>query len=534
MEKKLIIIGIDGATFDFIKPLSEIGKLPNITKLMKNGAFSEMKSTIPPLTAIAWPSFFTGVNPGKHGIFDFINFKLKGIGDCLNNYSSIQTKTLWDYTHDNSLKSIIVNVPMTYPPKKYENNTIISGVLTPGDEAFCSNGDIKKEIEREFGNFLCYHNIFEKYKSLKGIKKLETTKDLLWKKDEQIKDISIYLLKKYDPDILITVFISVDHIKHLMWSYQNKNNIFHKKFGDCIEKTYIKIDEYVGDILNNNDNADIVIISDHGWGDINHVVFVNSILNKKNLLEFQRGDNEGSYVSWQNKIKNEFVKKKEKSGIINMERLIRLVNKYNMIKFFGKLPFKYRIYNIFSILSKKEIKGRKFKVNFNKSKAWLTSKTSFSICINSKDRNEHGKIVKDIKEEFHKLKCKKCGESLIGEVFEKNELYWGKNIDNAPDIIIIPKNYNTISATSSNDGETTVQHLDNISGWHKLNGIFIASGPNIKNNSINPTIYDIVPTVLNYFNLPIPVSIDGKALDIFRDLEPKYKEINIYKNIYDV
>ena len=73
--------------------------------------------------------------------------------------------------------------------------------------------------------------------------------------------------------------------------------------------------------------------------------------------------------------------------------------------------------------------------------------------------------------------------------------------------------------------------MEGKSGWHKLNGIFVASGPNIKNNSINPTIYDIVPTVLNYFNISIPKSIDGKTLDILKESNPRYQEINIYKNL---
>ena len=68
----MLVIGLDGATFDVIRPLVHNGKLPTIERLMKNGVYGDLISTIPPVTSPAWPSFMTGKNPGKHGVFDFV------------------------------------------------------------------------------------------------------------------------------------------------------------------------------------------------------------------------------------------------------------------------------------------------------------------------------------------------------------------------------------------------------------------------------------------------------------------------------
>jgi len=530
MEKKLIIIGIDGATFDFIKPLTEKGKLPNIARLMKNGVYNEMKSTLPPLTALAWPSFFTGVNPGKHGIFDF-TYRDKNNQVSLNNFNNIKTKTLWDYSHEQGLKSVVINVPMTYPPKNYENNVIISGILSPENKPFCNNKKIEDDLKREFGNFIYYDGINQRFGSFGGLKKSISNKKFIMQKDKQVRDISLYLLDNINPDILITVFMSVDQVKHIMWGYRDKNNLFYDEFGDCVEKTYVEVDKHVGKILEQHEDSDVIIISDHGWGNIDHVVYVNSMLRKNNLLQYKEGVDKEVYINWQDRIRNKYDHKKEKSGVMNMDSFIRFLNKDGVKRYFKKIPFKYHLYTMFSVLSKEGIKKPGFKVDFDHSKAWLTSRPSFSIHINSKDPYEHKEIVKNIKKEFHNLRCEECGKTLITEIFEKGELYWGNNIENAPDIIIIPNKYDTISTSASKNVGTTVHHLEKISGWHKLNGIFIASGPNIKSSSINPMIYDIVPTVLSYLNIPIPNSIDGKTLDILKTSNPKYEEINIYNKL---
>ena len=68
----LLIIGFDGATFDLIKPCARDGYLSNLAGLMRDGVIADLASTLPPVTSPAWPTFMTGVNPGKHGVFDFI------------------------------------------------------------------------------------------------------------------------------------------------------------------------------------------------------------------------------------------------------------------------------------------------------------------------------------------------------------------------------------------------------------------------------------------------------------------------------
>ena len=94
---RVLVIGLDGGTFDIIKPLVAQGKLPTIGKLMKGGVYGDLISTIPPVTSPAWPSFMTGKNPGKHGVFDFVG-RGKGYSKVIKNARDIKAKTLWRFS----------------------------------------------------------------------------------------------------------------------------------------------------------------------------------------------------------------------------------------------------------------------------------------------------------------------------------------------------------------------------------------------------------------------------------------------------
>ena len=72
-DQRVLILGWDGATWDLLRPWAEAGHLPSVARLMREGAWGPMRTVIPPGTGPAWSSLITGVNPGKHHVFDFID-----------------------------------------------------------------------------------------------------------------------------------------------------------------------------------------------------------------------------------------------------------------------------------------------------------------------------------------------------------------------------------------------------------------------------------------------------------------------------
>ena len=116
-KQKVMVIGIDGATFDIIKPMMSEGQLPNIERLIAQGVHGNLRSTIQPSSEQAWSSFMTGQNNGKHGIFGFIQRKPGTYDFEMVNGSLRQGKSIWRIMSDHGKKVIVINVPMTFPPE---------------------------------------------------------------------------------------------------------------------------------------------------------------------------------------------------------------------------------------------------------------------------------------------------------------------------------------------------------------------------------------------------------------------------------
>src|SRR3954465_12365411 len=112
---KLIVVGLDAATFDVIDPLVEAGELPSLAGLLDRGARGRLRSTTHPLTPLAWTTMVTGVNAGRHGIWDFSRRDASGYRLELVNGSDARAPALWHRLAAAGRRVGVVNVPFTWP-----------------------------------------------------------------------------------------------------------------------------------------------------------------------------------------------------------------------------------------------------------------------------------------------------------------------------------------------------------------------------------------------------------------------------------
>jgi len=129
-KKKVLVMGLDGASLPLIKSWASEGKLPNFKKILENGANGGLRSVIPPYTPPAWTSFMTGKNPGKHGILAFTR-KNGSLVNALHR----DGKTLWRVLSDHGKQVVVINVPMTFPVERV-NGVLISGYMSPLDDLY--------------------------------------------------------------------------------------------------------------------------------------------------------------------------------------------------------------------------------------------------------------------------------------------------------------------------------------------------------------------------------------------------------------
>jgi len=152
--KRTIVLGFDGMDYRLTGKLIEEGKLPNFKKLKDKGSFNPLRSTEPPISPVAWSTFATGVNPGKHNIFDFLTRDPNNYLPTLACTSIIppkkyinlgkiripiskpvikllrKSKSFWKIAGDHGIFSSVLRVPITFPPEKFYGN-MTSGLGTP-------------------------------------------------------------------------------------------------------------------------------------------------------------------------------------------------------------------------------------------------------------------------------------------------------------------------------------------------------------------------------------------------------------------
>lgn len=476
-NNKLILLGLDGATWDLIIPWINDNKLPNFKKLIDKGSYGNLESTIPHVTPPAWTSMSSGKNPAKHNIYDFMS--IKKVNNHWKNkvYSSKSKKSeeIWDLLNK---KSIIVNVPLTFPPKKI-NGIMISGMYTPDDK---SDFTYPKEIKNDIFNVAPEYKTELRWGEYKEQKE-KFLKDLYKMTDERIK--LFWHLYQKEWDFYFFVFVGTDRIQHIIWD------------NDELLRYYSYLDQFLGEVLNEikGKNITLMMTSDHGFSKIKKMVHINSYLKQIGYLQN----------------KNNVSKEKGKPKKVTKEKLSELLLKYHLTKTYQKLP------NDIKNIIRRTIPGGsnpEYDLNIDQSEAVMIG--TGGIYINATDSRRKEKISQDIITKLKDLKNPNTSEKVIENVFRKEEIYSGPYLSKAPDLLILPnKGYSLLHNLSSDIFEEPTLKK----GDHALNGIFIAYGPDIKKGlKIDAKIFDVTPTILHLFNNPVPEDCDGRVLkEIFAE-----------------
>ena len=128
---KVILIGLDGATFRILRPLIDAGVMPNVARFIEGGASGPLMSTHPPVTCPAWPTMYTGVNPAKHGVFSFTCRDKNGGSPHTASLVDVKAPAVWELLGAAGHRVGVMNVPITFPAQPV-NGFMLSGFPAPG------------------------------------------------------------------------------------------------------------------------------------------------------------------------------------------------------------------------------------------------------------------------------------------------------------------------------------------------------------------------------------------------------------------
>ncbi|MCK6469418.1 MAG: alkaline phosphatase family protein [Candidatus Brocadia sinica] len=521
---KIVIIGLDGATWDIIHPMIRKGQLPTFKYLIENGSYGNLNSTIPPLSAPAWTSAFTGVNPGKHNIFDF--FTIRNDNYELRNVTSNDRKTpaIWNILDTYGMTSGIFNMPMTYPPEAV-NGFMVAGLGTPDTN---SNFIYPASLKEELKNYLHGLQFSIDVGTIMGGREDAFLDELYKVTDIQEKAVH-YLYNKYQPDLFMAVFDELDRIQHFFWRHMETSHPLHdpkksQKYKDAIEDYYQHLDIAMKRFLDTlPEDTTVMIVSDHGFGGLHKDFYINKYFYDMDILSLKLKPPLSINTELLRAIKTTLKKLTYKMGVGRwVDRMI---------------PDWLRLKSLTPTVD-----TGLGSVDWSQTKAYFCSLSGQNVWINLKGRQPEGIIepgkeyeaLRDqIIEKLYTIKDPKTSKNIIQKVYRREEIYTEDLVSNAPDLIIdMAEGYVIQVGLAPEMLMPAMQYKLYRSGCHRQHGIFIAIGKDIKKNHQvqNAEIIDIVPTVLYLLNKQISTYMDGKVLTDILNKELKgveYQSIQV-------
>jgi len=494
VSDRVLVLGLDGATLDIIEPLARSGRLPHFAKLMEEGAWGVLESTLPPVTIPAWVSMMTGKNPGRLGVYDLLRRQGYGVepnGRCYSGHAP-----LWHTLNRYGIRTGVMNLPGTYPPDEVDG-FMVTGMLTPSKKrAFSYPPTLGADLDSTVMDYeidVHHWQYFDEDIFIKDI----------YKVTEKRGKAAEYLIKNIPCDFYMIVFTSSDRLHHQLWDKPG-----------VIEAYWEELDRVVGRILDLfGEETTVVVTSDHGFGLLERTFFVNEWLNRKGFLVVKREMNERFIVKFGRFIERLY-------PFLGERKLVRpamsILNKVVSIDKLQKYMYEY--------LSNERLEGR---VNWGKTKAFSCVHTPHfgQIYINMEDKmgegcvseEERNSVREALMEGLRGLRDPRTEDELNVEAYFSEDIYAGPHLEEAPDIVFVLDDGRCEIDAKVGDGRLFAEGAP-LTGWkgtHTKDGVFMARGPGIKPGVRveKATILDVTPTILHIFGIPQQEDVDGRVLD---------------------
>lgn len=451
---RLVVIGLDcfvpELAFDKWRD-----QLPALSGLMDKGTYRELTSSIPPITVPAWTAMMTSQDPGQLGFYGFRNRADHSYDNLVfADARYIKAKTVWNHLSRARLKSLVMGVPQSYPPKPL-NGAMVSSFLTPNkDVQYTWPAEFKHELEAAAGGD--YVIDVKDFRTDDKDRLLADIQEMTRRRFKAFR--TLYAAEEYD--FAMVVEMGTDRIVHGFWRYCDPEHRLYEpgnKYENALLDYYKQVDEEVARTLEIiPDDVSVMVVSDHGAKGMDGAICINEWLMDEGLLALKDG--------------------------VPTER----------------------------------VKLKTDMIDFTKTKVWGEGGYYARIFINLEGREPSGQVPAADYESFRDELAAKLaaipdedGNDIGTVCYKPQEVYHAVN-GIAPDLIVYFGDLRWRSAGTIGNG---VLHLrENDTGPddanHAQQGVFIWDSKECRDDE-RFSLYDIAPTILTHFGIDVPDAMIG-------------------------
>jgi predicted AlkP superfamily phosphohydrolase/phosphomutase len=442
MANRVLVVGWDGADWDVLDPLLAAGELPALRSLADRGRRGVSRSSLPTHSWAAWPTFLTGRDPAGHGVFDVLEYRPGATRRLPVSSRSILAPTWPERLSEAGKTTLLVNVPLTYPPPEIRGVAIAGGIVPPG-ATYSHPPDAGPRLGWPVngGSWTTF-----RHRPLDLVAELE---ELTRARAAAMRT----LLDGEQWDVACVVFVSPDRAQHCLLEFvhpghPNYSAAARTPVADRVRDLYRLLDHELASLLERTDEEDLVILmSDHGHQPCTRAVSMNKVLERLGFLRFGRGSALVNLLAW--------------GRVRSLARVL-----YDRLHLHGRVAVPTT------------------PIDWTSTRAYTSVvSTGEGVSVNLAGREPHGvvqpqdyeRVRDELAEALLGFSDPETGRRPIGRVLRKEEVLSGPYLDRAPDLLLLPAPLYSLTHTRQ-----LVEEADWLSGDHRPEGVYVTAGAGIE------------------------------------------------------
>jgi len=491
---RLVILGLDGATWTVLDPMRRLGLMPNLDALLQRSAHGTLRSVVPPVTTAAWTSLMTGCGPARHGVFDHRYLDTASGQMKVNHSARVRVPTFWHLLSDAGRSVVSLNVPATFPPLNVRG-VVVSGMDAPHlDAALSGAPEFATRLKEEVPGYSLKYYWKRAPQSLEELaENARLTCELFRARAE-----GGLLADKVVPDwsALMVQFQNLDPFQHRAWNYLNvdETGVDRPDWNKAAQSVLKGLDDAIGLLIELAEarSAHVMVVSDHGFGPCLGRVHVNRILIDAGVARLP---------GLAGRLRRRVKQARENLRLWGVKRSDPEARSSSFdTSVYAQFPFDWKRTLAFA----------------------PHQDTAAMVYLNSTDRRAGAPLrtprqVDEARtaaaQALADARHPETGQALFPQIIATGEAY---GIDPAregyPDLIALPEE-NYWVRTKLSPGSAWVEADANLPGTHRPEGVVALAGAGVApGRTLQADLRDIAPTVLKFFGLPVPEAMEGTPL----------------------